>query len=251
MRRNHVVLGLLVLVSLVVCAAFIGCPGPEEPEEPAVTSEPIEVRTEEQQEASGEGAETADGAEELGDVLEGFEMPSSFVMTMKEAEAEGPGRKMAMKMDGEKASKVRIEQETASGTEVTIMDLEDEVMYSYDTASNEGMKLPMQAGAAQDAPVEPWEGYEAGYKIVGSETMDGVDCWIVEITEEGKAGTVWIGKQDGLMRRVESPGETMTMTITDVNSVPDSEFEVPEDIEIGEMPDMPGGDMPDMPTGDE
>lgn len=244
MRRNHVVAGTLVLFGLVVCVALIGCPGSEQPEEQAVTTEPVEVRTEEQ-------PEPADGAEELGDVLDAFEMPSSFVMTMKEADAEGPGRKMAMKMDGEKATKVRIEQETASGTEVMIMDLEDEVIYSYDTASNEGMKLPMQAGAAQDAPVEPWEQYEAGYKIVGSETMDGVDCWIVEITQEGETGRAWIGKQDGLMRRVEAPGETMTITIADVNSVPDSEFEVPAGIEISEMPDMTGGNMPEMPTDSE
>ena len=168
-------------------------------------------------------------------------------MTVKESEgeaAEEAGQTMTMKMDGARATKMRMQEEGPEGIEVMILDFENGVMLSYNTATNEGFKLPIGEQEAEEAPA-PWEDYNPDQKILGSETIDGVDCWIVEITGDEGPGKMWIGKQDGLMRRGEAPGGTAVFTITEVNSVPDSAFEVPEGIELSDM-----SDLGDIPQGD-
>jgi hypothetical protein len=82
-------------------------------------------------------------------------------------------------------------------------------------------------------------------EITGSETIDGVECWVAETTDdEGDTVTTWVAKDNGLMQRMESDEIIITYDYEQIGEVPDSEFEVPEGMEIREMPNME--DMPDM-----
>ena len=116
--------------------------------------------------------------------------------------------------------------------------------------------VPVGEEEAADAPM-PYEDYDEEAKVTGSEEINGVDCWVVETAEmgaEGETATVWIGKKDGLMRQVEHGEDVTTFTISDVNAVDASVFEVPDDVTIEEMPTEMGGAVPQgapMPEGGE
>jgi hypothetical protein len=129
-----------------------------------------------------------------------------------------------------------------------VMDFDAGEMVSYNTETMEGFSVPVSDQEAADAPM-PWEEYDEDANVTGSETVNGVECWVVETAAgpEGQTATVWIGKEDGLMRQIKQGEETITFTIEDVNSVPDSEFVVPDDVEVQEMPAggaMGGGAAP-------
>ncbi|MBD3292427.1 MAG: hypothetical protein GF393_05855 [Armatimonadia bacterium] len=188
-------------------------------------------------------AEIPDNAETLADVVDSFTMPTSFRMTMSDGERE---QTMAMMMDGQQATKLRVEQAGADASDVMIMDFEGGAMYSYNTGTNEGFKLPVSEEEAADAPM-PYDDYDETAKVTGSEEIEGVECWVVETSEmgpEGETATVWIGKKDGLMRQVKQGEEVTTFTISDVNAVDASIFEVPGDVTFEEMPTQMGGPAP-------
>ncbi len=185
-------------------------------------------------------AEIPETAETMADITGSFTMPTSFRMTVEEGEM---SQSMAMKMDGEQATKMRIEHDGEQGTEIMVMDFEGGEMVSYNTETMQGFSVPITDEEAADAPM-PWDEYDETAEVVGSEEINGVDTWIVETEQPGMDGetseaTVWIGKEDGLMRQVRQGEETVKFTISDVNSVPDDAFEVPGDVEISEMPSTP------------
>ncbi|MGI5818501.1 MAG: hypothetical protein ACOX9R_10455 [Armatimonadota bacterium] len=232
MRMNRTTVGLACMMAVLMLAVLGGCG--EQAQEmsgdlPDIMDEggaPVGAAAPD----GGEAAEIPDSAETLADVIGSFTMPTSFRMTV---EHDGETQTMAMAMSGDQATKMRVEHDTPQGTEVFIMNFDGGEMISYNATEKSGFRFPIGEAEAGDAP-QPWEDYDAAARVVGSEEIDGVDCWIVEIGEE--AGTAWIGKRDGLMRKVEDGESVTTFTISDLNAVPDSVFEVPGDVEIGEMP---------------
>jgi len=250
MRTGWVVLGCLAVVALMLMGTLAGCG--EKPQ----TSDIVEVPTPETApgvtpDEGGAGAPAADipeSAETLADVLGTFQIPSSFVMTVTtegEEEAQRSGT-MTVKMAGPQMARMRMEEEGDEGSEVMIMDFENKVMTSYNTTTNEGFQFPISDEEAADAP-DPTEGYNPEFRVLGSETIDGVDCWIVEVTGEQGEGKMWIGKADGLMRKAEEAGGTQTMSYTDINEVPDSAFEVPAGVTLTDMSDI---QMPESEGGE-
>ncbi len=252
MRTGWVVPGSLAMVAVLLMGILGGCG--EKPQ----TSEVVDIPTPEAApgvapEGAGTdapAAEIPESAETLADVLGTFQFPTSFVMTVTTAggdEAAPRSGTMTVMMDGQQMAKMRMEEQGEQGSEVMIMDFENQIMTSYNTKSNEGFQFPISDEEAADAP-DPTEGYDPTYRILGSETIDGVDCWKVEVTGDQGEGTMWIGKADGLMRKVEAPEGTQTMSYTDINSVSDSVFEVPGDVKLTDMSDL---QVPDMPEGGE
>ena len=77
-------------------------------------------------------------------------------------------------------------------------------------------------------------------KTVGTEKIDNVECLVLETEEDGKKHKVWIG-YDGLTRKLEGDGNTVTMTYSKINAVPDKDFEIPEGIKIRDMSKMMRG----------
>lgn len=82
-----------------------------------------------------------------------------------------------------------------------------------------------------------------GGKIVGNESFLGRDCIVAEMTEQGDEGEtmttrVWYYK--GIPLKMTNDFYTMEATKFEENvSIPDSRFEIPEDIKLSEMPPMP------------
>ena len=76
--------------------------------------------------------------------------------------------------------------------------------------------------------------------IVGSEVVDGKDCWVVEASAEGVSTKYWIWKEKGFPVKVEvdtAEGKTtMEYKNIDFGNIPDSEFELPAGVQIMEMP---------------
>ncbi len=234
MRRYQLVLGCVTVATLLVMGLMGGCG--EKPQETDMIEPPMPAG--QPPDGGPPAADIPADAETLSDVLGSFQMPTSFVMTIVESSgeaAEESGARIAMKMDGEQAAKMRMEEE--GGAEVLIMDLGASVMYSYNTSSNEGFKMPLGEEEAQGAPA-PWEDYDPEAKVVGSEEMDGVDCWVVEVTGDDGPGKMWIGKRDGLMRKAEGPDGSAVFTYTDIDAVADSEFDVPEGIEMTDWSEL-------------
>lgn len=196
--------------------------------------------------------EIPENAETLADVIDSFSMPSSFRITMEEGDNQ---QVMAMMMDGEQATKMRVENTTAEGTEIMIMDFEAGQMLSYNTGTNEGFSMPVTSEQTGTPPA-PWEDYDESTAVTGSETINGVDTWVVEMEQPDASGetitvTAWIGKEDGLTRQVKQGEKIVTMNISDVNSVPESDFKVPSDVEMTEMPMMGGPGAPEAGDGAE
>lgn len=117
-------------------------------------------------------------------------------------------------------------------------------MYTWDASSGRAMK--MELTDEESAGEEPYGQVDPDARITGSETIDGVDCWVVETTsDEGVTTKTWFAKENGLVRRTESSEVLANYQYEQVGSMPDSEFELPEGMTVQEMPAMP--EMPEMP----
>ncbi len=253
MRIGSVTLGCLAVVALLLIGVMAGCgEKPDTGEVSIPTPETAPGTVPDEGSAQAPAADIPESAETMADVLETFQIPSSFVMTVTtQAEGEEPEQSgtMTVMMDGPQMAKMRMEEEGEEGSEVMIMDFEGNVMISYNTATKEGFQFPLNEDEAENVP-DVTEGYNPDYRILGSETVDGVDCWIVEVTGEEGEGKMWIGKADGLMRKAEAPEGTQIMSYTDINEVSESVFDVPEDIELADMSDMQIPDMPEDEGGE-
>jgi hypothetical protein len=195
--------------------------------------------------ATDDTADAADGdVTKLADVIE--QWPSSFIMTQKITEKDTDTTmtvRSAMKMGDEKLLKMKAEIENAK----VLFDYEDNMRYMWDMASGTAVKGSLSEGPAEQQ--NPYADVDPDAEITGSETIDGVECWVVETSDtEGGTVTSWVSKENGLMQRVEGPATVTEFEYEQIGSVPDSEFALPEDVEFQEMPAVPDmGDMPQMP----
>lgn len=223
------VLMLVAVAALVTVIA--GCPQAKAPDEiipedqlPAgAANMPAETPAD-----SGAAVAIPDSVSTLGEAMPAFDMPSSFEMTVQAGDEDA--ETLMMKMDGAKA--VAFKAVTDEG--VVIIDMVAKAMYMYDPDKNEGMKMPMSEDDA-DMP-NPYDFYKDDLKVSGSETIDGVDCWIVEgMDDENAPNKAWVGKADGLMRQAQDGEDLIKFTYSRINDIPDSEFELPEGIKLQDM----------------
>jgi len=83
----------------------------------------------------------------------------------------------------------------------------------------------------------------------GTETVDGVECWVIQTAVAGQDSKVWLDKKYGLVRQMQAGDKVMKHRYEKINAVPDSEFELPPGTKIVDLaeglPQIPN--MPDMP----
>jgi outer membrane lipoprotein-sorting protein len=139
----------------------------------------------------------------------------------------------------QKAGKMKTETTMQGQTSIMIADWNEGVVYNYMPAQN--MAFKMDIGQAPESPVEGTvnlEDYDP--VIVGSEVVDGKDCWVVEADREGVSTKSWIWKEKGFPVKVEVDTAEGKMIIEykniDFSDIPDSEFELPAGVQIMEMP---------------
>jgi outer membrane lipoprotein-sorting protein len=148
--------------------------------------------------------------------------------------------------------KMRMEMVSSGVKMITIVKSATEV-YLYNPATNTAMKLT----TSQNKPDLPnkWakdSGDTTGYQVLGSESKDGYDCWVVQYTDPANASNtskMWLRKDIGLPVRVESTTAdgTVVMEYSNYNlgAQDSSLFDVPAGAQITTMPSIPN--LPQLP----
>lgn len=181
--------------------------------------------------ASTTTAPAGGGASTLGDLIKKQSGLSSYIMTMdlgamkmREAVKLQGGKPLAMKMDM-----------GAQGW--MLMQMDKKMQYMYNPTTKSAMAMPisdavMSSSQSKD-PIAALKAL-AGAKI-SSDKVDGVDCLKVVASQ----GTFWCEKTNGLPVQMDMGGKLMKFKYEQINSVPDSEFELPAGVKIQQMPAMP------------
>jgi outer membrane lipoprotein-sorting protein len=212
---------MLAIVSLLV----IGCGGGSE--EAGTTTTPKATST-----ATSTPTKTAATGDTLADLLAKGQNIGSVKYDMV---VTAPGQDTMTTKVWLKGEKMKFESEVEGETSITIIDGEEEVMYMY--MPDENMAYKMDMSNAPESAVEETEGIlDYDYTIIGTETVDGKSCLVVEWTVEGIASKMWVWKDKGFPIKMESTTPQGKMTIEYKNiqfvNISDSEFELPAGVQI-------------------
>ncbi len=220
--------GLFVAVALVAASlVFAGCGGGKET---AKGPEPAKDKEESVADLFAKG-KNAQG------------MSFDFVTTVKE-----------MKMDGKMwvaGKKTRTEMTAQNQKMISIMDGDANVAYSYMPEQKTAMKIALDQAKAGKSPDSFTQAADAPkYKVVGTETVDGVKCRVLLMQDTAtKTDTkMWVREDYGLPVRVEVSEAGNKVMVTEyknlkVGPVPPETFKLPEGTRIMDMGDI----MKNMP----
>jgi len=154
-----------------------------------------------------------------------------------------------------KGNKIRVEMTYQEEDAVNILDADAKTGYVYLPEQNMAIKQPFTVPPITGEPTvfaftcpADWAEWIADGKplVTGSETVDGKECLVAEITVEQTTvgrrveGKVWIWKKYGIPIRIEVPnpqGGTMVTEWKNVEvvDIPDSMFELPAGVQIREQ----------------
>ncbi len=247
--------GLLLLILIMIpILALYGCGGNDEEEPVTETSEENEQEAaegEEEEEGDSDPEESAEEEEEASEeesweerdpesIFTAMEFPDNFSYNMTMESEEAGAYTVTYMMMGEK---YRTEGEWEGQRVITIQD--DEHYYFLDPEEMTAMRFPIDQAQAleedseesqfEDFSIEEdWERLE----LVGEETINGAETYIVLDQEEDVEIRMWIHKEYGIPMRIESSGPNpeddyvMEVTNLQVGEVSEEDFEVPEDYEI-------------------
>jgi hypothetical protein len=133
-----------------------------------------------------------------------------------------------------KSKKVRMEMPDTGI--ITLMDLEAHTMYMYTEATNTAIKMVFNASKA---PENPNNILEYSPSVVGTETVDGKVCTVIEYTYGQASTKTWIWNDKGFPVKMEATSNGVKTTVEwknfDFSDISDKIFELPEGAEIIEM----------------
>jgi len=144
-----------------------------------------------------------------------------------------------------KDGSTKMETTSEAGTTVYLMQAETQSAYLYFPEKKTGMQLEWDDTAQTTSGGMFGDEYIAEIQanqpiIVGEEMLDGKNCLVTQWTAEGMEEKVWIWKEYGLPIRTEITmgGETNVTEFRNIQigNVADSEFELPDDIQITPLP---------------
>jgi outer membrane lipoprotein-sorting protein len=236
MKTSPRIVWAVLALALVLCA-FAGC---SKAKQNGVTATA----------PSGGGiAAKLSGGADLKALAEKRKSLTSYVMSM---EADGKQMTHTVKMANGQPVKMKMDM---GGGSLMIIDMAAKTTYMYDAKTKTAMKMPQNDTSAQSGdsgmPKMPTaEEMQAKSENLRSETVDGVDCWVMGMPgPNGATAQTWIDKEWGLPRQEKVGDQLLKFKFTDINSVPDSAFELPAGAKIQDMGQMKGGKMPGMPGG--
>ena len=139
--------------------------------------------------------------------------------------------------------KMRMEGAFEGKSMVYLVDTDKQVAYMYFLAENTAMKISLSK-AQESAGESPTEQSESIMKYnpvtLGSETLDGKSCLVVEYSTETEEVKMWVWTKYGLPIRTEMTTEKGTSVVElkniDFSSISDSMFELPAGVQIMEVP---------------
>lgn len=234
MQKSYLVFAVLAIVAL--SFAIAGCPQQTPDEGSPVTGEPPTAGASDEladEQGDTPADESAEKPETLQTFMDGVQMPESYEATWKSGDMEV--KQLVLIKDHEPAM---VKMESEDGT--LYFNVEDQEMYIYDPDENTAMKMPLKEDAERDMDWKPGE-YDSAAKTVGSETVDGVDCWVFEGEAEDDTLKSWVGKKDGLPRKAIMGEDSITFSYDRIGEVNEDELKLPEDAEILDFSDMTGG----------
>lgn len=161
---------------------------------------------------------------------------SSYIMTMDMGQMK---MRTAMKMEGGKPVAMKVDMGPQGWM---LMRVDKKMQYMYNPQTKGVMGMPISDTAMASAQKDPLAQLKAmaGAKV-SSDTVDGVDCLKVVSGQ----GTFWCEKENGLPVQAQVMGKLMKFKYEQINSVADSEFELPAGTKVQTMPAMPN--MPKAP----
>ncbi|MBU1032336.1 MAG: DUF4412 domain-containing protein [Patescibacteria group bacterium] len=137
-----------------------------------------------------------------------------------------------------KKNKMKTEMRTQGQTAISLMDMDAKTMYTYMPAQNMAIKMKWDDTSVPTSPTENLEVYKPVH--IGTETLDGKVCTVIEYNAEGTKTKSWIWKKNGFPVRTEAvtPEGTVIMEYKNIQftDIPDSVFELPAGVSIMEMP---------------
>jgi outer membrane lipoprotein-sorting protein len=231
---------ILIAVIALFSIVAVGCGGGEEAtptptKAPGATVAPGTTAT---PEATAEPTSPPQPSGELGDILGKASAIDSVTYDMVMTGTGMPSSTTKMWLKNE-AQKMKTETTVQGQTSVLLVDWGSEVAYSYMPAQN--LAIKMDLGTAPESPLEGTgiiEGYDP--TVIGTETYDGKECLVVEYDAEGVQTKMWLWKEYGFPVKVVTTADDATITVEykniDLGPIPDSVFELPEGVEIMELP---------------
>lgn len=148
-----------------------------------------------------------------------------------------------------KKSKMRTEVNMLGQTSISLIDLDAKTLYSYLPAQNMAIKMDFNQ-APQPATDTAKSILDNQPVVIGTETLDGKICLVVQYTFKEGTTKMWIWTKYGLPIRSETTTATGTMVMEyqniDFSDIPDSMFQLPAGVQIQAMPSIPG--LPNMPV---
>ena len=176
-----------------------------------------------------------------GETLEEILGHAAGITTMKyDMLVTSPGTQTMTTRTWIKNNKMKLEMTVEGQTIITLLDMDAHTMYLYYPDQN--MAMGMTYEPTETAMDEAQSIPDYNPTIIGTETLDGKFCLVVEYTAEGATTKMWIWKENGFPIRIEmttSEGKTVVeYKNIDFSDILDSEFELPEGVEILELPGM-------------
>jgi len=164
-------------------------------------------------------------------------LSSNIVSIKYDVLVSGPGIPAMTMKAWLKSNRMRTEMTQQGTNVVTLIDNDAKTMYAYMPAQNLAMKIPFDPAQVPKAPTGDAESIlNSNARIVGTETIDGKVCSVVEYTSGQDSVKTWIWQDKGLPIRIETTSSTGKTTIEykniDFSDIPDSMFELPAGVTI-------------------
>lgn len=140
-----------------------------------------------------------------------------------------------------KGKKMRMEADKA----VSIFNQDDQVVYVYNPAENTAIKMSLGLGQqTQKSIVDEATGLDQYQpEVIGNEVIDNKNCLVIQYKWGSTITKQWLWKKYGLPVKIETDDGKTKTTVTyenfDFGSIPDNMFELPQDVKITDMTNLP------------
>ncbi len=149
-----------------------------------------------------------------------------------------------------KGANMRVEMEVpeGGGKMISIVNSSEGVVYSYGEDQGMATKMPLaQSEVDTSTPQDYSDSLKPeSMKYIKTETLDGKECLVYEVSDSDFTGMTWLWKDYGIPLRIEatSEGESMVMEYKNVQvtELDDSLFQLPEGVEVMDL----GMEIPQM-----
>ncbi len=205
-----------IALSIVLAAMLAGCP------------------------RSGTGSPDATPAEEhfehetLGEVLEATRRPRGWEMVISTPEGKEVGRQLVLYERGEPVRVVLGEDD------LRVYMLFDRTLQVHYTPSDKSYVATPAITFDGIGNIPPADAglYDPQSPVVGVETIDGVECWIVQgvVGRRNPAVILAIDKKTGLVHELATMNGTLKVTTKRIDGVEMRDTELPEGVELPPVP---------------